>query len=59
MPKKYSKLPRQTVWLDDRGRLTVPAYLLEAAKIEKPSFVTVEADPNLEGCKILILMRGY
>lgn len=37
--------------------MTIPAYLIEAAKMEKPGFVTVEADPNLEECKLLLLVR--
>ena len=58
MPRKYQNLPRQTIWLDERGRLTVPAYLLEAAGIEKPGWIEIEAYRSLEDCKALFIKRA-
>lgn len=58
MPRKYQRLPRQPVWIDERGRLTVPAYLLEAARIEKPGWAEIEAYPSLEDCKALFIRRA-
>ena len=58
MPRKFRRLPRQTIWMDERGRITVPAHLLEAAGIVKKGWVVVEAYPDLEGCKALFMRRG-
>jgi AbrB family looped-hinge helix DNA binding protein len=33
MPRKVPELPRATVWVDERGRITIPQYLREAAGI--------------------------
>ena len=44
--------------MDERGRITVPAHLLEAARIGKKGWVVVEAYPDLEGCKSLFIRRG-
>ncbi len=57
-PKKIPKLPRQTVWMDDRGRIVVPEYLREAVDLEVPGWVLIERYP-LEGeCKTLFLKKG-
>jgi len=56
-----SKLRREWVIMDDRGRLTIPAHLRKALlkSRESPeaigSSVLVEAYPTLEDCKSLIL----
>jgi len=54
---KIRKLPRKTVWVDKKGRFTIPAYLREAAGIESESWVLMTAEPDLENCKGLLLMR--
>lgn len=56
MPK-IRKLPRQTVYVDKRGRFTIPAYLREAAGIEEDGWVVVEALPSLEKCKGLLIKK--
>ena len=57
MPRKHQRLPRQTVWVDERGRITIPAYLREAAGIEEEGWVEVEAAPDLENCKGLMIRK--
>lgn len=57
MPRKLQNLPRQIVYVDERGRITIPDYLRKAAGIKKDGWVLVEADPNLENCKGLLIMR--
>jgi len=59
LPKKIQELPRQTVWVDKRGRFTIPEYLREAAGIEMESWVEVVAEPNLENCKTLFIKKLY
>ena len=59
MPRKFPRLPRQTIWIDERGRATIPAYLLEAAGIERKGWMDIEAHPGLEGCKALLIKKGY
>ena len=58
MPRKLQRLPRKTIWIDERGRTTIPAYLLEAAGIDRKGWIEVEACPSLEDCKVLIIKRG-
>ena len=59
----FEKLPRKTVLMDDRGRITVPDYMREAWKIDIPkggSFpIEVEAYPNLEKIQSVILRKLY
>lgn len=57
MPKKLEELPRQRVWVDKRGRLTIPEYLRKAAKIEGESYIEVVAEPSLKNCKGLLLIK--
>jgi len=57
-PQKLRRLPRQTVWMDEKGRIVIPKYLREAAGLSKKSWVEVLAEPNLENCKGLLLMKG-
>jgi len=59
MPKKLARLPRQTVWVDKRGRFTIPNYLRKAAGIEGESYIDVVAEPNLDKCKGLLLVKSY
>jgi len=56
MPRKMPQLPRQTIQVDDRGRITIPDYLRKAAKIKNDGWVTVHAEPNLKECKGLLLI---
>ncbi|MBA7490013.1 hypothetical protein ES702_00547 [subsurface metagenome] len=58
-PRKLRRLPRQTVWVDNKGRFTIPEYLREAAGINKESWVEVEAYPELEKCKYLAIKRAF
>lgn len=57
-PRKFQRLPRQTVWIDERGRVTIPAYLLKAVGIERSSWAELEAVPDLENCKTLRIRKG-
>lgn len=59
-----SKLPREWVIMDDRGRLTIPAHIRKAlteggdARVSIKAIgtsVLVEAYPDLENCKSIIL----
>lgn len=59
MPKKLAELPRQTVWVDKRGRFTIPEYLRDAAGIKNESWIDVEAYESLENCKSLFIMKSY
>lgn len=56
MPRKLPELPRQTIQVDDRGRLTIPDYLRKAAKIKNDGWVTVHAEPDLKNCKGLLII---
>lgn len=60
MPKRLARLPRQTVLMDKRGRLTIPEYLREAMGLEKgvDAFVEVSAEPNVDNCKGLTLKKA-
>lgn len=55
MPRQLVPLPRATVWVDSRGRMTVPEYMRDAAKMETPGWVTLTAEPKLEGCKAIMI----
>ena len=57
-PRKIRRLPRQTVWVDKKGRITIPEYLREASSIKKESWVDVEAYPDLEKCKSLFIIKS-
>ena len=57
-PKKIPKLPRQTVWMDERGRVVVPEYLREACGLEVPGWVVIERYPAEGECKSLFLRKG-
>ena len=58
-PQKLRKLPRQTVYVDKKGRICIPKYLREEAEIKEEGWVTVEAYPDLDKCKGLLVMRDY
>lgn len=56
-----SRLPRKWVFMDEKGRLTIPKYLREAMEIpmDAKNFpLLVEAVPDLENCKGLIIKKG-
>ena len=57
MPRKYRKVQKQSIWIDDRGRTTIPDYLLEAAGIKKPGWVEIGASPSLEKCESLFIKK--
>ena len=40
-PKKIPKLPRQTVWMDERGRVVVPEYLRDDCGLKVPGWVLI------------------
>ncbi len=58
-PQKIRRLPRQTVWVDKKGRIVLPKYLRDEAGIETESWVSVEAYPDLDRCKGLMVVREY
>lgn len=43
-------LPRKTVWMDERGRVTLPVELRRAAGLEE-GWVVVEAYPDAQNVK--------
>jgi len=51
MGRKFAPLPRQTIQVDHRGRITIPDYLREAAGIIPGSWVEVAAYPDLTEMK--------
>ena len=57
-PKKIPKLPRQTVYMDERGRVVVPEYLRNALGLTTPCWVEIERYPTEGECKSLILRKG-
>ena len=57
-PKKLPELPRQTVWMDERGRVVVPEYLREACGLEVPGWVVIERYPAEGECKALFLKKA-
>jgi len=57
MPRKLRKVQKQSIWIDDRGRTTIPSYLLEAAGIKKAGWVEIGANPSLKECESLFIKR--
>jgi len=57
-PKKIPKLPRQTVWMDERGRVVVPEYLRDDCGLKVPGWVLIERYPNEGECKTLFLKKA-
>jgi len=57
MPRKLGKAQKQTIWIDDRGRTTIPSYLLEAAGVKKPGWIEIGANPSLEECESLFIKK--
>jgi len=56
-PKKIPELPRQTVWMDERGRIVVPEYMRKALGLETPCYVVVERYPAEGECKTLFIKK--
>ena len=59
MPRKLRMVRKQSIWIDDRGRTTIPSYLLEAAGIKKAGWVEIGASPSLEECESLFIKKTY
>ena len=57
MPKKIPELPRATIWVDSRGRVTIPEYLRNALGLSEGGWLELEAYPSLDDCKALILKK--
>lgn len=57
MPRKLGKAQKQTIWIDSRGRTTIPRYLLEAAGIKIAGWIDIEADPSLDECEFLFIKK--
>ena len=59
----YHELPRKTVFIDHRGRLTIPAYMLKAMKIEIPKGgnypLDLELYPNVEEPKTIFIKKSW
>ena len=55
-------MPRRWVTVDNRGRVTLPKYLLEAIGVDMKdagnAVLLVEAYPSLEDAKVLTLKKG-
>lgn len=58
MPRKVPELPRATVWVDERGRITIPQYLREAAGIPEGGWIEIEAYPDLDECRYLSIIKA-
>ena len=56
------ELPRKWVLVDNRGRCTLPKYLLRALGIDMDEIenasLLVEAYPDLKKCTCLIVKKG-
>lgn len=57
-----NNLPREWILIDDRRRLTIPKRFTDALGITQEMLknkhpILVEAYPNLEDCKTVILKR--
>ncbi len=56
------ELPRKWVTVDNRGRVTLPKYLLEAIGVDMKdagnAVLLVAAYPSLESAKSLIVKKG-
>ncbi len=61
MGRKLAPLPRQTIQVDSRGRITIPEYLREAANLNPGSWVEVSAYPDLVDmkCRGLTLRKAF
>lgn len=61
MGRKLAPLPRQTIQVDSRGRITIPEYLRDAADLVPGSWVEVAAYPDLIDmkCKGLSLRKAF
>jgi len=57
-PRRIPKLPRQTVWMDNKGRIVVPEYLRKALGLKIPCFVVIERYPVEGECKTLFLKKA-
>lgn len=55
MPRQMAPLPRTQVKIDSRGRITIPEYMREAAKIEADTWVNIWAEPSLEECRGILI----
>lgn len=56
-----SRLPRKWVFMDEKGRITIPQYMREALDIPSDTKnypMLVEAVPDLENCKGLMIRKG-
>jgi len=56
-PKKIPKLPRQTIWIDERGRVVVPDYMRDAIGLKIPGWVVIERYPAEGECKTLFIKK--
>ncbi|GAG64474.1 unnamed protein product [marine sediment metagenome] len=56
-PRKIRKLPRQTIWMDKKGRIVIPDYLREDLDLETPGWVVIERYPPEGECKTLFIKR--
>jgi hypothetical protein len=49
MPKKIPELPRATIWVDSRVRVTIPEYLRNAPA--RGGWIELEVYPSLESVR--------
>ena len=59
MGRKFAPFSRQTIQVDERGRITIPDYLRNAAGITPGSWIDIEAYPDLNEmkCKALTIKK--
>ena len=55
MPRQMAPLPRTQVKIDSRGRITIPDYMREAARIEKDTWINIWAEPSLKECRGILV----
>ena len=56
MPRQLYPLRRKTVFVDSRGRMTVPEYMREAVGMATPGWIELVAEPTLENCKGILIL---
>jgi len=56
-PKRVPKLPRQRIYMDERGRIVVPEYLRDALGLEIPCWIDIERYPIEGDCKTLFIKK--
>ena len=54
-PRKSPELPRQTIWMDDKGRIVVPDYMRKALGLKVPGWILIERYPLDGECTTIFI----